>query len=293
MHLWDPRRFNYAWLGDKPQLNRQFGPSDLDTEGYDLSGVIVVEADCSDDQSLDEVVWLEMISENWPVMKAIVARLPVELGRRSIDRLNALSRHHPLVKGVRRNIETERHGFMLEHDFLAGVQTLSGYGYTFDLCIRHEQLREVIELVSRIPSVTFILDHLGKPPVAQGVLNPWRHELSQLAEHSNVHCKLSGLTTEASRTGWNSADLLPYLDHAIRLFGAERCLIGGDWPVAMAATSYGRWIDLVQEAVAGLAIADKGAIFANTAKRVYGLESPGRADSSGLSRSGVFKRPQK
>jgi L-fuconolactonase len=270
LHLWDPARLEYPWLAGIPQLHRRFGPADLDTGGHLLTGVVFIEAGRRDDQALAEVAWVEQLAAHWPVLQAVVAHAPLERGERCRRQLAELSRHR-LVTGIRRNLQDEPAGFALAGDFVAGVRLLAGFGFSFDLCVRHRQLPEVTELVAAVPEVTFVLDHLGKPPVASGQLDPWREDLSRLAGHPNVVCKLSGLATEADHQRWQVADVLPYLACALAEFGPERCLVGGDWPVATLATSYQRWLDTVAGAISGLADEQQRAVLAGTATRVYRL----------------------
>ena len=141
---------------------------------------------------------------------------------------------------------------------------------TFDVCVTHDQLPAVGSLAAACPETSFVLDHLGKPGVASGQLEPWRDDLSRIAENPNVTCKLSGLTTEAA-PGWLAADVRPFLDHAIAVFGPQRCMFGSDWPVATLQTSFERWADVVREAIARLPSANQAAVLAGTAVATYGL----------------------
>ncbi|MDG4765704.1 amidohydrolase family protein [Solwaraspora sp. WMMD406] len=290
LHLWDPDRFEYPWLRQVPALRRSYLPADLTTatanlatSGFRLDAAVVVEAGRSDARAHDEVRWIEQLAADWPSLQAVVAHLPVEHGDRAADRLAAL-RAHPLVTGIRRNVQDEPAGFLRTDAFLRGVRLLRDCGLTFDLCVRHHQLAEVTSLVAQVPEVTFVLDHLGKPPVATESTGPddadepddmpggpgpgWRDELARLAQLPNVVCKLSGLATEAG-TGWRGADLVPYLAHALAVFGPDRCLFGGDWPVATLATGYRRWLGVVHAACAGLSESQRRAVFAGNAQRIY------------------------
>jgi len=114
------------------------------------------------------------------------------------------------------------------------------------LCIRADQLPRAAELVQRVPEVTFVLDHFGKPEVRNKSLEPWARDLRAFAEAPNAVCKMSGLTTEADWRRWQPADLKPYFDHALACFGPDRVLFGSDWPVATLATSYQRWVETVE-----------------------------------------------
>ncbi len=150
---------------------------------------------------------------------------------------------------------------------------LAEYGYSFDLCIRHQQLPVITELVRRCPDVTFILDHCGKPGIRQQLLDPWRVELERLAAFPNVCCKVSGLLTEADPQKWQIADLVPYVAHAIAVFGERRILFGGDWPVMLHAGSYTRWVEVVTQLIASLPASAQRAIWRENARRYYRLGS--------------------
>jgi L-fuconolactonase len=180
----------------------------------------------------------------------------------------------PLTVGVRRNVQDEPPGFLLADSMVAGVRQLAAYGLPFDACVREHQIGELTQLVDRCPEVTFVLDHLGKPGIRERRREPWFHHLSALARRPNVVVKLSGLTTEADHEHWRPDDITPYLTHAVDAFGPGRCLFGSDWPVATLATTYQRWVDLVRDATADLTAAQRSAIFADTAGRIYHLSVP-------------------
>ena len=273
MHFWDPGRLDYPWLENEPALNRPYGPERPDSGRHHISGVVFVEAGRRPEQCLAEVEWVDSLAQTRPGLLGIVAHAPVEDAAGRTEVLAALA-DRPLVVGVRRNIQDEAPGFALAAEFVRGVRSLARYGLAFDLCVRHWQLAEVAALVGQVPQVTFVLDHLGKPPVATGGRERWRDDLRRLAAHPNVVCKLSGLTTEADHATWDEADVLPYLRDALTVFGAERCMFGGDWPVATLATGYERWIDVVSAALADLPAADQEAVMSGTAQRVYQLNVP-------------------
>jgi len=277
VHFWDPSRMDYPWLARAGALRRAFQPEDLDTgpyqvdsDTYRLDAAVFVEAGRTDAEAGAEVAWVEELAARWPVLRAVVAHAPVERGADAAAEVAALARHR-LVTGVRRNVQGEPAGYTATGSFTQGVRLLAGTGLTFDLCVRHDQIPEVTRLAQRVPEVTFVLDHLGKPPVASGVTEPWRTDLARLADQPNTVCKLSGLATEAA-AGWTDADVLPYLRHALAVFGPDRCLFGGDWPVATLATTYPRWLRVVAEAVADRPDSERHAVFAGTARRIYRIE---------------------
>ena len=268
VHVWDPTRLDYPWLAAEEALRRPFGPADLDTGTYRLAGMVVVEAGVRTDLAAAEVSWIEALAARSPSpsVRGVVAQAPLEYGPDASASLSG-----PFVLGVRRNVQDEPPGFLSEPAFVAGVAALAGRGFTFDACVREHQLRELIGLVDRVPEVTIVLDHLGKPNVRERRHQPWFDDLADLARRPNVVTKLSGLTTEADLDSWRPEDVLPYLRHAIEVFGPDRCLYASDWPVATLATSYARWVEVVLDAIADLPADAHAAVLAGTAERVYGL----------------------
>jgi L-fuconolactonase len=152
------------------------------------------------------------------------------------------------------------------------VRRLAPLGLSFDLCLYHHQLPAAIELVRAIPEVSFILDHLGKPSIRSGVLDPWRDQIRRLAAMDNVTCKVSGMATEADWGAWRPEDLRPYLEVVVEAFGWGRLMFGSDWPVSTLAVTYTRWLEVVEELVAGISATEREALFGGTARRVYRLD---------------------
>ena len=271
VHLWDPTRLHYSWLAGLPALNRPFFPSDFAaaTSASSISKWIFVECGCDLSDSLAEVDWICELAKNEPRIRGIVAHVSLESGetvRTDLEKLAA----HPLVRGVRRNLQGEtRPDFCLSREFIAGVKLLKNFGYTFDLCLRHEQLPSATELVRRVPEVNFVLDHFGKPDVRGGKLKPWATHLKELAKLPNVVCKVSGLTTEADWKNWQPADLKAYFEQTLECFGFDRILFGGDWPVSILATTYERWLDTVQNFLSFAKDADRTKVFQSNAERIY------------------------
>ena len=81
--------------------------------------------------------------------------------------------------------------------------------------------------------------------IKAGELDPWRQHLKELAQHSNVWCKISGVSTEADHHNWTRDQLKPYIAHAIDCFGFERVMYGGDWHVLELAGTIPDWVDIV------------------------------------------------
>ncbi len=210
------------------------------------------------------------LAEHDPRLQAIVAYAPLEDGRRVRAFLADLVQISPLVRGVRRITQGEADpAFCLRPDFISGVQQLADYGLSCDLCLNHTQLGPTIELVQHCPDVQFMLDHIAKPGIAAGLLEPWQAQLAELAALPNVMCKISGVVTEADQTNWTVEQIAPYVQHALSVFGPERVAFGSDWPVVLLAAEYQRWVATLEELTTHLDPAAQAQLWAPNAQRFY------------------------
>ena len=269
VHFWDPAARHHDWLSSIPALQRSFGHDDLDPGRHELTGVVFVQADCRDDEALDEARWVATIATAYPAVRGIVAYAPLHLGAGADRHLGAVTQL-PLVVGVRWLLQGHPVAMLRDPALIAGLRLLPEFGLSFDICATHDQLPAVASLVRLCPETMFVLDHLGKPAIARGEFDPWRSDLAALAVLPNVVCKLSGLTTEA-RPDWTPAEVLPYLSHALDVFGPGRCMYASDWPVATLRTSYEAWADVVLDSILELPPEDVESVLGGTASCTYGL----------------------
>ena len=274
VHLWDPDYVRIAWLDSVETLNKPYGLAEYraHTEGFDIAAMVYVQVEAVPAYGLLEARWVADRAREDPRIQAIVAWAPVEYGARARAYLEALVQIDPRVKGVRRLIQTEADlEFCLQPDFVRGVQLLAHYGLSFDLGINHRQLAAATELVRRCPKTSFILDHLAMPDIKAGRLDPWRDELRELAALPNVCCKISGVLSGADHQHWTTEDLAPYIAHAVAVFGENRVVFGGDWPVVLLASSYRRWCETLEALTARLGPAASRKLWAENARRFYRL----------------------
>jgi L-fuconolactonase len=159
-------------------------------------------------------------------------------------------------------------------DVQRGLRAVADAGLVYDLLTLTHQLPAAVETVRALPDLRFVLDHLSKPLIASGVLQPWADDLRALASSPNVVAKLSGLVTEADPANWTVADLRPYAEVALEAFGPDRLMFGSDWPVCLLAGSYADVVGAARELTAELSPAEQEQIFGTTAQRWYRL--PGR-----------------
>ncbi|MFF4117238.1 amidohydrolase family protein [Streptomyces sp. NPDC001714] len=173
------------------------------------------------------------------------------------------------LKGIRHQVQGEPDPeWLLRPDVARGLAALADAGLVYDLIVQGHQLPAAVKAAESHPDLTFVLDHLGKPPIASGTLEPWATAVRTLAARPNTVCKLSGMVTEADPASWTVDDLRPYADTVLDAFGPDRLMFGSDWPVCVLAASYGEVLDAANRLVAP---ADRTAVFETTATRVYGL----------------------
>ena len=273
IHFWDPARLHYDWLAHVPALSRPFLPSDAMPLA---EASIFVQADCRPDEAIAEVDWVASFAEAAGI-GAIVAFAPLELGDAVAGHLEML-KQRPLVRGVRRLLQDEPPGFISSDLHIAGLVAAARAGLACDLCVRVHQLAELAhaleDVFKREPSARMVLDHLGKPgitPQADIAAGGWAGNIERLARFPNLYVKLSGLMTEADPADCPDEGFMPYLHHAIRHFGADRCMYGSDWPVLTLAGSTIRWQKIVEAASSSLPAKDQTAIWSKTAEAAYRL----------------------
>jgi L-fuconolactonase len=161
--------------------------------------------------------------------------------------------------------------FMLRPAFRRGIARLDSFGLAYDLLILPRHLSTAVELATAFPRQRFVLDHLAKPFIRAGEIEPWARDLRRLAERPNVLCKLSGLVTEADWRHWTPAQLWPYLDVALECFGPHRLMIGSDWPVCTVAADYATTMTAVRDWTARLSRDERAAVLGGNAARFWNL----------------------
>jgi predicted TIM-barrel fold metal-dependent hydrolase len=271
-HLWDLDRFRYSWLQENPALNRSFRMNDYleATRGLDVVKSVHLEADVDEPFMLDETRYLlELSSHDDNPLEGIVAcgRPETKGFRTYLEKIAG----HPKLKGIRRVLHTQPDELGQETTFLENVAALADYDLSFDICVLARQLPVAIGMVSHCPEVSFVLDHCGIPQVKEGILDPWRLHVAELAKFPNVCCKISGLVAYADPATWSADDLRPYIEHVIACFGWDRILFGSDWPVCTLSGSCLQWVDALSSITASAGQTQQKKLFHDNALRVYRL----------------------
>jgi L-fuconolactonase len=220
---------------------------------------------------LEETRWLlELADMHW-FIKGVVGWLDLRSPELE-QQLKEFASHSKLV-GVRHVIHDEADDdFMLEPDFINGISQLETYDLSYDLLLFPRHLERAAKLVRTFPKQRFVLDHLGKPQIKTGKMESWKSDITKLAGHSNVWCKLSGMVTEADMGNWTHEDLFPYMQVVLDAFGPERIMLGSDWPVCRLAGEYSEVMKIVPKFIASMNETDRTKIVYQNAVDCYKLK---------------------
>ena len=266
-HFWQYSPEAYGWITDALlPLKRDYLPEDLAPElarmGYD--GCIAVQAR----QEEAENDFLLALADRADFIKGVVGW--VDLQSPNVAERLAHYAQHPKFVGIRHIVQDEPdERFLLRPAFLDGIRKLADFGLTYDILVYERHLPVAIEFARQFPEQPFVLDHIAKPLIKQGTLEPWASNFRKLATLPNVLCKLSGMVTEADWNGWKKEDLLPYLETALEAFGADRLMIGSDWPVCRLAAEYDEAMGTVEAFISSLAPAEQAAVLGGNCARFY------------------------
>ncbi|MBF8184652.1 amidohydrolase family protein [Nonomuraea sp. K274] len=267
-HVWDLGIRHHDWLDpDKmAPVRRTFTLDDLagPAAAAGVSRTVLVQV-LSDPAETAEFLELAAGSE-------LVAGVVGWIDLTAPDAADVLAAMPGGLVAVRHGVQSEPDpGWLTRPDVRRGLAAVAAAGLSYDLLTLPHQLPAAIDTAAALPELTFVLDHLSKPPIAAGELEPWRGRIRRLAALPNVYCKLSGMVTEADWASWQVADLRPYAEIVLEAFGPERVMFGSDWPVCLLAASYERVAGAADELCAGLSESERADVFAGTARRAYRL----------------------
>lgn len=265
-HIWQLARGDYGWLTpDLTPLYRDFGMAEVTPflTRFGIEKVILVQAAPTE----AETQYLLSIADADPRVAGVVGWTEFSAPD-APARIRALAAHPKLV-GLRPMVQDiADDDWLLRTDLIPAFNAVVDHGLVYDALVLPRHLPRLLTVVERHPALAVVINHLAKPLIADGRMEPWRSDLRRLAAHPKVYCKLSGLITEA-HAGWRVDDLRPYTETALNLFGPDRLIWGSDWPVADLAGGYAAWAQATEDLLAALTAPQKAAIQGGTAARVY------------------------
>jgi L-fuconolactonase len=269
-HFWKFDPVRDSWITEEMDvIRRDFLPQDLMhiLMHNHMEGCIAVQAS----QTEKENQFLIDLAATNPFIKGIVGW--VDLRASDVeDRLKYYSKHDKVV-GFRHVLQGEpQRDFMLREEFLRGVSLLGKYEFTYDILVFPDQLAYTADFVARFPGQRFVIDHIAKPDIKNQEVKNWERAIREVAKYPNVHCKVSGMVTEANWYAWEEEDFKPYMDVVFDAFGVERLMFGSDWPVCMVAGGYNRVIKMVRHYTSHLTDLEKALFWGGNALKFYGIE---------------------
>jgi L-fuconolactonase len=273
-HVWDPGRARYDWLSDElAPINRAFGFDEL-RPALRRAGVQATVLVQSADNHEDTELMLASAAANQEVA-AVVAWVPLERPYEAAERLTQL-RRSSLVVGVRSLIhENPDPDWVLRRDVDEGLGVLEAAGVTFDfVSVLPRHLEHVPTLAARHPRLKIVIDHLSNPPIGLGSRDPWWALIERAAESPLVHAKVSGLYSASSDSAARSTELIsPFFEHAVQIFGPDRLMYGGDWPICVLSGGYDAAWERLSALFDGLDAGDRHKILGGTAEKFYSISS--------------------
>jgi len=268
-HFWIYNPVKDSWIDDSMKmLRKNFLPEDLFPllKKNNIDGTVAVQAD----QSEEETNFILGLAEKNPWILGVVGWVNLK-DKNADSRIEHFS-HYKKLKGFRHIVQAEPdENFMLGEGFMRGINFLKSFNFTYDILIYPKQLPSAIKVSEKHPEQKFVLDHIAKPNIKDGIFEPWAAGIKELASNKNVYCKLSGLITEADHKNWKQEDIYPFLDVVFNAFGYDRLLFGSDWPVCLLAGSYSRVKNLILNYLLNTTLENREKIFGGNARIFYNI----------------------
>jgi predicted TIM-barrel fold metal-dependent hydrolase len=273
-HLWDLKKFRLPWTAASPSLARDFTMSDYltATAGIPIVKSVYLEVDVDPSQQQAEADYIAQLCRKGegPLAAAVISGRPADEGfRKYISQFKA----HPHIRGLRQVLhgESTPAGYCLQKPFIAGIQLLGELGLSYDICVRAAELPDAARLIDACSGTSFILDHCGNANLQAKDQTAWKRDMAAIAQRKNVVVKISGIIASATPGKWSTDDLAPIVNHTLDVFGPDRVMFGGDWPVCNLGASYKAWYDALREIVANRPADQQRRLFHDNAVRHYRL----------------------
>jgi L-fuconolactonase len=267
-HFWLMRNRKGQWPPpDLADIHRDFMPRDLEPtlRSCGIGGTVLVQSL----PTLDDTDFMLELADQHSFILGVVGWVDLKSSDASADiaRLAA----HPKLKSLRPMLQDIPDPDWIDDPHLdPAIAAMKEADLRFDALVMPQHLRALTAFAKRHPDLSIVIDHGAKPRIATGEIRQWRESMAGLATLPNVHCKLSGLLTEAGERR-DAGSIMPYAGTLLELFGPERLIWGSDWPVLRLAGDYGDWLAMCQTLVP---VSHHGRVFGANASRFYKLDVP-------------------
>jgi L-fuconolactonase len=270
-HFWDLTLLDYPWMPPgESVLRRNYLPEDLAPilESNQFDGTVVVQANVV----IEETWWLLDLAARYELIRGVVAW--VDLTDPKVGHTLDRCQRHPKFKGVRHLVHDEPDvEWILRDDVIRGLRELARRNIPYDLLLRPPHLPFIPKLAERVPDLRMVIDHIAKPLIATHQMEPWARDMETVAKIPGVHCKLSGMITEADHKDWKTDDLRPCVQHVLSLFPPDQLMFGSDWPVCLLAGSWKQVLAAFTQACGPIPSEQREQLLGGTAARFYALGS--------------------
>ncbi len=285
-HLWDLSKFKLPWLKGAPSLKRDYLPKDYTAATADLgkftiggkslpakiAKTVYMEVDVDPSQQEQEAEYVIGLCQSGqtPMAAAVISGRPAS---DNFKKYISVYKDNKYIKGLRQVLHGDGtpRGYCLDQQFIKGVQLLGELGMSYDICVRPGELLDAAKLVDACPATRFILDHCGNANVQEKDHTSWKKDIAEVAKRKQVVCKVSGIVASAKPGKWTAEDLAPITNHVMDVFGPDRVMFGGDWPVCTLAATYAQWVDALRSIVRDRSDAQQRKLFHDNAVKFYGL----------------------
>jgi L-fuconolactonase len=269
-HFWEIDRFDYSWMPEGSPLAVDYGPADLEPliKNVGVDYTVIVQAVSSP----DEARWLLELAEKHEFIAGVVGWVDLTDPRVG-DTLEELQ-ESSYFKGVRHIWESEDDpGWIVHSGAIEGLKELVRRDLTFDFLAKPPNLPFIPRVMDQVPDLRAVVDHIAKPVIAEHLVEPWLTDMRKVASINGMHCKISGMVTEADHENWTVDDLRPYVHHILGMYGTDRLMFGTDWPVCTLAAEYGDVAGAARNILEELSPAAKEDVFGGVATRFYRLNT--------------------
>jgi L-fuconolactonase len=269
-HFWDLTRADYGWLTPEAGvLYRNYLPKELEPilGESEVAATVLVQAAPSE----AETHYLLGLARAHPFVAGVVGWVDFAAAD-APRRIAALAQAGgEKLKGLRPMVQDiAAPDWIAQPSLDSAFDALIAHDLTFDALVRPIHLEPLRTRLLRHPKLRAVLDHAGKPDIARGGLAAWARDLKRLARETPIHCKLSGLLTEAGKRR-SIDDLEPYVADVFACFGPDRVMWGSDWPVLNSVSTYADWLDLSGELIQRFASGRDADVLAKNAIQFYRL----------------------
>lgn len=269
-HYWNPDLIKYGWMPPAPHpLRKNFLPGDLEPtlRENNFDGSVVVQAA----QVPEEATWLLNLASQHKSILGVVAW--VDLQDANVGKVLDQLQKNPKFVGVRHLIHDEPDvQWMLQPNVIRGLKELQSRKVPYDLLLKPPHLPYVPRLLDEVPDLPMVIDHIAKPYIKEGIFDGWAKDMERIAKHPGLHCKLSGMITEADHKNWKAEQLTPYVQHSLKIFGFDRLMFGSDWPVCTLAGTWKQVLAAFTQALGAQNADDRAKILGPVAAKFYGLK---------------------